>query len=822
MIHSNSYLLLILNLIAFTASSLKVVIDSKDGKFHVVHNVNGAEQTLFEGGEFCVFVGGQWCHPNASTVNKLEHARSMEKRRDRRDTLGLYTALVQEWTCPTLQDEVRVITTIKNYHSEENVIFEVSWPDGAWGTSTVDYINGSWTGSMAPWPLFDTTTLPSVVSWQGTFFNPVQSVSQGANGGPVVFYNATDASLLTVIVASAWNGNWKAFSSGDGRDWNGNTVVWAPGTSGRIASLPRDYQQSVILHAGSGITNTIHEWGKALQYSRPKRQRKIHDVTLEKIGYQTDNGAYYCFCNEQNCSKTLIDEMSYLKSIGIPMGYLSFQGAGASSGRGAAAPWCVHTWGVDGGLSHRYPVSVKDMQREIGIALQLYAPYFCPGSPYFNGTKWNKVSSNTLFPSCSVYDFEDVSPDQSRPFYDDFFDRGMAAGMLSYESDFMNQNFNCVSEFVRTTTAAPLWQQGMADAANARNLSIQWCMATPSDVLASVDMPSVTNFRVSTDYCYGNSWEIGVSSLLVWALGAAPSKDTLWTSDNNRTAIPGCPWTHDHETRVAELHLVLGLMSTGPVGISDAIGMTNATLLKRAIASDGTLLKPAKAITAVDSSFLDRSLSGLDGYMYGTVGYHGRSWHFVSFKMKQSFTVRIRDFWPPIDASTIGGGKTVLVYRLFHQSCLCQHGSDAVASDCVKLFALDATADSSTRVFVAPSSSFENVTGGTDFSPTIATVWQGCCPKNNWILLGELDKYVPLSPARFTSVVCTSEGVAMELKGSSGEVVVLTALQPVNSMDSRDLEPDMKVIVRKVIIPKSGKAAVSLGARFSHLDSPKN
>jgi hypothetical protein len=67
----------------------------------------------------------------------------------------------------------------------------------------------------------------------------------------------------------------------------------------------------------------------------------------------------------------LIDEIHYLKSISIPMGYLLFQGAGASSGQGIAAPWCVDTWGIDGGLSSHYPVSIKDMQNAIGIPLQL-------------------------------------------------------------------------------------------------------------------------------------------------------------------------------------------------------------------------------------------------------------------------------------------------------------------------------------------------------------------------------------------------------------------------------------------------------------------
>ena len=35
-------------------------------------------------------------------------------------------------------------------------------------------------------------------------------------------------------------------------------------------------------------------------------------------------------------------------------------------------------------------------------------------------------------------------------------------------------------------------------------------------------------------------------------------------------------------------------MSTGPVGISDAIGYTDVALAQRMIAADGTLLKPSK------------------------------------------------------------------------------------------------------------------------------------------------------------------------------------------------------------------------------------
>jgi len=92
-------------------------------------------------------------------------------------------------------------------------------------------------------------------------------------------------------------------------------------------------------------------------------------------------------------------------------------------------------------------------------------------------------------------------------------------------------------EFIESIQAAEQWQSGMNQAALDLNLALQWCMTTPTDVLASLDYNAVTNFRVSADFCYGTSYLIGVSSLLPWALGTAPSKDTFWTTDNDHEEV---------------------------------------------------------------------------------------------------------------------------------------------------------------------------------------------------------------------------------------------------------------------------------------------
>ena len=243
----------------------------------------------------------------------------------------------------------------------------------------------------------------------------------------------------------------------------------------------------------------------------------------------------------------------------------------------------------------------------------------------------------------------------------------------------------------------------MADAALAKDLAVQWCYATPTDVLAALEMPAVTNFRVSNDFCYGNSWDVGISSLIVWAGGAFPSKDTLWTSDNKRYAVPGCNWTPDHEEPAAELHVVVALMSTGPVGISDGYGMTNVELAKRMISKDGTILKPSKPLTTVDSSIAKQSSSGGGGstsssssssattnfaqapqgeaQVYST--YSGASLdevsahYFVSFKMKTAWGLRSGDFYPPVPAGAAG------VHRRFDAGAGCADGALAAGSGCV-------------------------------------------------------------------------------------------------------------------------------------------
>ena len=48
------------------------------------------------------------------------------------------------------------------------------------------------------------------------------------------------------------------------------------------------------------------------------------------------------------------------------------------------------------------------------------------------------------------------------------------------------------------------------------------------------------------------------------------------------------------------------MLSTGPVGFGDAVNKTNASLLSRAIRTDGVILKPASAALRLDRFYDER------------------------------------------------------------------------------------------------------------------------------------------------------------------------------------------------------------------------
>jgi hypothetical protein len=105
----------------------------------------------------------------------------------------------------------------------------------------------------------------------------------------------------------------------------------------------------------------------------------------------------------------------------------------------------------------------------------------------------------------------------------------------------------------------------------------------------------VQSIRISGDYSTSTrQWQIGQASIVSWALGLAPFKDTFWSTPNqpNSTYKDFTEWN-------PELNSLVASMSTAGVAFGDKIDNSNRDIIMRACMADGTLLRTAKPATTI-------------------------------------------------------------------------------------------------------------------------------------------------------------------------------------------------------------------------------
>ena len=140
------------------------------------------------------------------------------------------------------------------------------------------------------------------------------------------------------------------------------------------------------------------------------------------------------------------------------------------------------------------------------------------------------------------------------------------------------------------------------------------CMPTGSDLLESLRVDWVTNARASADYAMcRDSWDMGYSALLHWGVGLAPFKDVMWSTPRQ----PGSPYANTTlfpsqyaactegggVQRDVRLDSLVSAFSTGPVGLGDGNGLTDASLALSTCRADGLLLQPSKPLSPLDRTF---------------------------------------------------------------------------------------------------------------------------------------------------------------------------------------------------------------------------
>lgn len=220
--------------------------------------------------------------------------------------------------------------------------------------------------------------------------------------------------------------------------------------------------------------------------------------------------------------------------------------------------------------------------------------------------------------------------------------------------------------------AAELWYAGMADAAFERSITLQYCLPSATDIMVALQYPAVVQVcgeergelrgaerghssrrraagagerrlrqrrrerrrprRLRAPH--GRPRDRAVQGHSLDDVAAARHVRGEWT-DAGPGGGRGGPTRPSPSRRRAndentgnyttqphtELDCVLATLSMGPVGISDALNYTNVPLISQAFTSptDGTLLRPSRPVSWVDSVFANMSAGAWVSCVRGAV-----------------------------------------------------------------------------------------------------------------------------------------------------------------------------------------------------------
>ncbi|XP_050393125.2 uncharacterized protein LOC126811499 [Patella vulgata] len=491
---------------------------------------------------------------------------------------------------------------MKTYQTDKipAVIFTMNYVTSAKGTKAT-----SANKTISGWPSFNILDLNQTVGYLaysadmfgdrkkklGIWGPDALTVRDGLDGtGPIVTFDKLGNAFLFAPLDSFMTTSYSI-------DRDNSTISW--GTMGGVDEIPAGFTYSVIMvYSDQGVNGVFSKFGTIMRYYHDKNtERQKTDVSLNYIGYWTDNGGYYYYNTEpgKNYEQTMLDIKQDMNKTQIPYKYIQLDSWWYYKDTNEA----VTKWEPRPDI---FPDGLVKVGQELGLPLVLHNRYWSKDTPYAVNYKFLKGLGLSV-------------PITTR-FWDFLLQRAKTWGLIVYEQDWMYVQFMFLEVMKTNLTLATTWMDAMAKSAENNDVTIQYCMAQSRQALQSLKYTAVTQARVSDDYhLQHDQWKIGISSLFAHAVGVAPSKDTFWTTTNQ----PGNPFNTTEQ--YPALQTLVAVLSTGPVGPSDKIGYTNKDLLMKCCNSDGLILKPSKPATAINDQIIETAFndgSGASGQVWST------------------------------------------------------------------------------------------------------------------------------------------------------------------------------------------------------------
>ncbi|XP_041369874.1 uncharacterized protein LOC121383842 [Gigantopelta aegis] len=501
----------------------------------------------------------------------------------------------------------KIIATMKTYQTPllPLIIFRQTYVNGANATRA-----GTTNQTIGGYPSFlvqEANITLGYLSFGGDMFGdiskrmgiwkPGTDLRDGMTGsGPLAVFDEEGRTLVFVplknfMSASMWH------------DQTTSCVSW--GIMGGVDSVPAGFEhETLVYYSPDGINEAFRDLGYIMRflYRKTSYFRQL-DLSLNYLGYWTDNGAYYYYNTEANKTyeETIIDIKTYTDQINLPIKYFQVDSwwyyKGPNNG--------VTLWEP---MPEVFPRGLKFLQKKLGVPIVAHNRYWSTESNY------SKVNGGNF----TFIEGKRMSLPNDPTFWNYLLGRGKQWDLIVYEQDWLNVQLLGLADLQTNLNLGRNWLQRMAEAAEWHDLRIQYCMALSRHALQSIEFPVVTQARVSTDYhLRDDQWKIGITSIFADAMGVAPSKDTFWTTSDQ----PGNPFFPDKTELFPEIETLVAVLSTGPVGPGDMINGTDRSLLMKCCNENGLILKPSKPATAINAQIMEAAFNngrGTTGEVWST------------------------------------------------------------------------------------------------------------------------------------------------------------------------------------------------------------
>jgi hypothetical protein len=489
-------------------------------------------------------------------------AVTRQSRTSGTDAIGAYQEVDFSYT-----DSAHRTASIRVYQNTRIVLFGSTTQSSAANTASAG----------TPFPSFSTPGLPYLESFQDTAFSYYRFGGTPAHDSPQVGFDGQGRSYLVSAADNFGVANLTRSSTG----------MVSAGIVGSVSTLPAGFTHRTILALGSGINTAYSTWGSALMALGGKLPiANDANGTVNKLGYWTDNGAtyYYNYISSLGYPGTLQSVASDFASKGVPLGYMQLDSWWYP--KGSSDSWQGNGTDRGGEFVYRsapalFPNGLAAFQQQLGLPLVTHARWIDPSSPY---RQQYQISNN-------------VSTDPA--FWNSTMTYLKSAGVVTYEQDWLS----AYAQPDYNLADPSAFMGNMASSASANGLALQYCMPLPWNYLQSTLYQNAQTTRVSDDRFDRSKWDAFLfDSRLASALGEYPWTDVFMSTETQ--------------------NLLLSTLSSGMVGVGDAVGAESASTLSNSVRADGVIVKPDAPIVPLGSVYPAVAQSSTAPMVAGTYTVH--------------------------------------------------------------------------------------------------------------------------------------------------------------------------------------------------------